>query len=343
MTFPRACRARLRGRLSSPARPGAAVLAAAAAALTLAACGSSSSSSSSSSSTSTTSAAAAPTTTTSASAGTAHPKPIPGAAMPSDAVPASKTTLAKLKRVGKGHGNGAHLAGLGKLQLTQAVQEVSGDLNGFWSQEFASSGVQWPQMQDVIVDSSAVQTQCSGRPTISPSDPWYLCDGSSGGTFYWTIPWMQQNVATDSGGVNLAFNMAEMWSFHILNLFGFTTQLQQGSEPKADWAEQAVCLTGVYVHSLSQRQLFEQGDEQTADQFLTSLSGIGGITSPDVSSQELQQAFVAGFNSGAPSTCAVGSSGGQTQTTTTSTAPSPSPGTGTNGGPTTIPLGSNNG
>ena len=328
-----------RVRATTLGRRGAAACAAAVLMVAVAACGSSSSSSSSTASSSSSTSTA---TSSAAAAAKADPKPIAGVAAPAGAVPASQAKLAKLHKVKKASGNGAHLAGLGKLSLTQAVQEVSGDLNSFWSQEFASSGVQWPQMSDVIVDTSAVQTQCSGRATVAPTDPWYLCDGSSGGTYYWTIPWMQQNIATDSGGVNLAFNMAEMWSFHILNLFGFTTQLQQGSEPKADWAEQAVCLTGVYVHSLSQRQLFEQGDQQTANNFITSLSGVNGITSPDVTSQQLQGAFVAGFNSGAPSTCSVGASGnGGGTSSTTSTAPSPSPGTST--GPTTIPLGSSNG
>jgi predicted metalloprotease len=326
-----------RGRATAFVRRGSVAGAAAAVILALAACGSSSSTSSS---TAAASSSSASSTAASATAVKADPHPIPGVASPAGAVPAAKAGLSKLHRVKRATGASAHLAGLGKLSLTQAVQEVSGDLNSFWSQEFASSGVQWPPMQDVIVDSSAVQTQCSGRATVAPTDPWYLCDGSGGGIFYWTIPWMQQNIDTDAGGVNLAFNMAEMWSFHILNLFGFTTQLQQGSEPKADWAEQAVCLTGVYVHSLSQRQLFEQGDQQTADNFVTSLSGVNGITSPDVTSQQLQQAFVAGFNSGAPGTCGVGSagngSGTATTTTTTTTTTTASPGTGT--GPTTIPL-----
>jgi predicted metalloprotease len=322
-----------------PRRSGAAC-AAGAVILALAGCGSSSSSSST---TSTSSSATATSSASAAAAVKATPKPIPGTASPASATPVAKAKLTKLRKVTKSAGNGAHLAGLGKLSLTQAVQEVSGDLNSFWSQEFASSGVQWPAMQDVIVDSSAVQTQCSGRATVAPTDPWYLCDSPSGGIFYWTIPWMQQNIDTDAGGVNLAFNMAELWSFHILNLFGFTSQLQSGSEPAADWAQQAVCLTGVYVYSLNQRKLFEQGDEQTVNTFITSLSAVNGITSPDVTGQQLQQAFVAGFNSGTPSTCDVGSSSSASGSGTATTAsPTPTPGTATQTGtgPTTIPLGS---
>ena len=207
-------------------------------AIVLAGCGSSSHSSSSSTTTSTTAAVIV------------HPKPIPAVASPSGAISPRAAGLAKLHRVSRGVS--AHLAGLGKLPLAQAIPEVSGDINHFWSQEFANSNVQWPQMQEVLVDQQSVQTQCSGRPTIAPTDPWYLCDGQQGGTFYWTVPWIQQNIATDQGGVNLAFNMAEMWSFHIQNLLGFTDQLQQGQMQKGQWAQQTMCLTGIYV-KLAQR------------------------------------------------------------------------------------------
>lgn len=279
----------------------------------LAGCGSSSSSSTTSTGSSTTS---------SASAAAAHPRPIPAVAAKSGATKPDSGTLAKLHPVAKGSGAQAHLGGLGKLQLSQAVQVVSGDINKFWSGQFANANVQWPPMQDVIVDQSAVSTQCQ-RSTVAPTDPWYLCDGQNGGTFYWTIPWMQQNIDTDQGGVNLAFNMAELWSFHILNVVGATSQLQSGSLSKAQWAEGAVCLTGIYVRSLSDRKLFEQGDAQTANQFVQSLSSVAGIGSPDVSSQQLQQAFSTGFNSGQPSGCGIGGGGGGGSGTGTGTGTAP--------------------
>ena len=291
-------------------------------ALAVSACGSSSKSSSSTEATGTD------------ASSVAHPQPIPGVTAPATAVPPAQASLAKLKKVATGAAVRAHLAGLGKIPLTQAVQEASGDINHFWSQEFASSGVQWPPMQDVIVDSAPVQTQCTGgRSTIAATDPWYLCDGQSGGTFYWTIPWMQQNIATDAGGVNLVFSMAMMWAFHIQNLFGFTNQMQQGQISKGQWAQQTVCLTGIYVKSLNDRRLFEQGDNQAVQSFLSALSNVNGIAEPDVSPQQLQQAFVAGFNSGQPSTCGI-SGGGNGGPQTTPTGPSPTP-TPPNPSPTT--------
>lgn len=287
--------------------------------LAVAGCGSSSSSSTVTSSSST----PASSTSSSQSAAAAQLKPIAAVAGRPGAAKAGPGTLTKLHRVAKGTGPQAHLGGLGKLQLTQAVQVVSSDLNKFWSGQFASANIQWPPMQDAIVSSSPVSTQCQ-RSTVAPSDPWYLCDAPNGGTFYWTIPWMQQNIATDQGGVNLAFDMAELWSFHILNLVGATSQLQSGSLPKAQWAQAAVCVTGIYVRSLSDRKLFEQGDQQTVTQFIQALSSVGGIGSPDVSSAQLQQAFTTGFKSGQPSGCGIGSGtgGGGSGTASTSTATS---------------------
>lgn len=299
-----------------------------AAALTvLAGCGSSSSSSSS---TSTSSSASA--SSSSSTAAMAHPKPIRGVRSPAGAVVLSKASLHRFHKVTKGAGVSAHIAGLDGASVTQQVQTLSGDINQFWSSLFAHAGVQWPAMQDVVVDSQPVQTQCSGRATIGPTDPWFLCDGQNGGTFYWTIPWIQQNIATDQGGVNLAFSMAEMWGYHILNLAGATAQLSSGHLSKGQWAQQVMCLTGIYARSINQRQLFERGDQQAVQSFLGALSSVAGIGAPDVSPQQLTQAFAAGFNSGDIGTCGLSTGGGngggggtssQTQTNGGGTTPAP--------------------
>lgn len=293
-----------------------------AALVALAGCGSSSSSSSAASSSATT------TASSSAAAAAADPKPIPGVKAPAGAVALSKASLHKIHRVAKGAGVSAHLAGLDGAPVTQQVQTLSGDINQFWSSLFAQAGIQWPAMQDVVVDSQPVQTQCSGRSTIGPTDPWFLCDGQNGGTFYWTIPWISQNIATDPGAVNLAFGMAEMWSYHILNLAGATAQLSSGQLSKGHWAQQVMCLTGIYARSLNQRQLFERGDQQAVQSFLAALSSVAGIGAPDVSQQQLSQAFAAGFNSGDLGSCGLSTGGGggttsQTQTNGGGTSPAP--------------------
>jgi hypothetical protein len=306
------------GRARMAGRTTCLIGSAAALAIAVAGCGSSSSSSSAT-------ATAAPVKTTSkATAVVAHPRTIPGVASPKNAIPASTAGLKKLAVVPKGAGFSPHLAGLGKLPLTQAIQEVSGDLNHFWSSEFANSSVRWPQVQDVVVASSPVQTQCSDRPSVAPTDPMYLCWGQNlPYTFYWPVTFMQQRIATDAGGVNLAFTIAEMWSFLIQNLVGTSQQLANGQMTKGQWAQQTLCLTGIYVRSLNDRKLFEQGDQKAFDSFMSALVNVNGITAPDVSPQQLQQAFVAGFNSGSPGTCVQGGSGTPTTTTTT---PTPSPG-----------------
>jgi len=252
--------------------------------LVLSACGSSSS-----------------TTRTTTHAQATHTLAATGAS--TDALKPTRADFKRLVRVHRGSGLSAHIVGLDNAPLPQAIQTLSTDLNQFWSGEFARSGVSWPPVKDLLVQSAAVQTGCAGRPSVGPSDPWYLCDAANGATFYWTLPWIQQNIATDPGNANLAINMAELWSFHIQNLFGFTKRLQQSKLSKGAWAEQAVCLTGVYVASLNNRQLLEQADVQTVGSFVDALSSVDGIGSPDVNPVQLRQAFSAGFSGGQPGAC----------------------------------------
>jgi predicted metalloprotease len=294
----------------------------------LAGCGSSSSSSSSRSSSSTSS---------TATAATAHLIVIHGTPSPAGAVKASPAALTKLIHVSKGSGIAPHIQGLSNLPLQQQVSTLDGDINAFWSKVFAQSNVQWPQAEEAFVTSQPVQTQCSSNPTIGPNDPWYLCDP----VFYYPLPWMQQNIAP-KGDVFLAFSVAIFWSFHVQNVLGFTQALQQGQLSKAQWANQTLCLTGLYIRTIDQRNLFEQGDTQAANQFLASLQGVNGITAPDVSNQSLTQAFVAGYNSGDPATCGISSGGGgggaTTPTTTPTPTPTPTPTTPGGGGGTTTGL-----
>ena len=238
----------------------------------------------------------------------AKPTKVAGVPAPTGALPASRVHMTRLHAVHRG--GSPRIQGLDNVAITQAIPMLSGDMNHFWSQEFASSGVQWPTVEDVLVQGSPVQTQCASRPTISPTDPWFLCAGSGTDTFYWTVPWMQQNVDTDSGGVNLALGMAGIYSDAVQDLFGFYQQLQSGSMTVAQWQQQNMCLTGVYAASLNSRRLFEQADAQTIANWLNALSG--GGSSGAATPTQLRQAFAAGFNSGTPGTCGVsgGSSAG---------------------------------
>lgn len=276
----------------------------------LSGCGSSSSSSSSS----TTS-----TTTSTASAVAARLTPIRGVKSPAGAVKASQASLKKLAPVPKGSGIAPRIGGLGKLPLQQQLSTLDGDINSFWSQVFAKSNIQWPQAQEAFVSSAPVQTGCSNKPTIAPTDPWFLCNS----TFFWTLPWIQQNVEP-KGDVVLAFNVAIFWSFHVQDVLGFTKALQQGQMSKADWADQTLCLTGVWVRTVGQRNLFEQGDTQALQGIIDTLQGVDGIGPPDVTQQALAQAFGTGYNNGAPGQCTGGSGGGGQSTTSTTTAAPPS-------------------
>jgi Putative neutral zinc metallopeptidase len=282
-------------------------------AVALAGCGSSSSSSTTKSSTTHTSPATKPTATS--------VKPLLGGAAGHAVINASPRALKVLAKVPKASGFAPHIAGLSTLPLPQQLTALDNDINTFWTKEFASSNVKWPQAQQVLITTQTYKTGCSVRPTIGPNDPWFLCDP----VFFWPLPWIQQNIA-NKGDVNLAFSVGEMWGFHVQNVLGFTQQLEKGSMSKGAWAAQTLCLTGLWVRTLSQRNLFQQGDTQAASSFLAALSDVSGITAPDISNQALQQAFFAGYHSGDPATCGASSGGGSQTTSSTATGTTTSQG-----------------
>ena len=175
-----------------------------------------------------------------------------------------------------------------------------------------------------------------------------MCDSASGGTFYFPLTWIQQHVATDQGGVNLLLGMAELWSNHVENLLGVTTAAESGKISPATYAEVNVCLAGVYTYSINQQKLFEAGDQQTFQNWYSTMSPeFTDVSASDVSTQQLQQAFNAGFQSGNPGTC-LGSGGGggggatgtQSQTTPQQPTTQTQTSSGGGGGSSTIPLGS---
>ena len=87
----------------------------------------------------------------------------------------------------------------------------------------------------MAVDEAVASPPAPSRPPTArttrrsvATDPWRLCDTPSGGTFYFPLTWVGQNVATDQGGVNLLLGMAELWSNHVENLLGVTQAAQSG-------------------------------------------------------------------------------------------------------------------
>jgi hypothetical protein len=304
----------------------ASLLGAGALAVGIAGCGSSSKSSTSSSSSSSASAS---------NTAKAHPSVVPAAASPSGAKPL--TSLKQLPKVPRGTSLAPHIVGFSNVPIATVIPTISADINQFWSGLAAKNNIQWPQVTEQLVQTSPASTQCSSNPTVQPTDPIFICAAapSSGAStaIYWTVPFMQQKVDTDPGRVNLAFTMAMIWSFQVQNATGALQALQSNQMSKGDFAQENVCLTGVYVNSLNNRKMFEQGDSTAVQTFLNNLTQTFGIGSPDVTPQQLQQAFITGFNGGDPSKCASG--GGGTPTTTSPTTPSPTSTTSTSPGLTT--------
>jgi hypothetical protein len=256
----------------------------------LAACGSSSSSSTPSAH-----------SRTKATAKPANLIKVPGGSASTGATP-KQAGIKKLARVPLGADFSPHLTGIDGTSTAQAIPIISGDLNAMWSKEFSSSGVQWPHLEQALVESSSVQTMCSSNPTVGPNDPMLLCYGSQS-IFYWTVPWMQQNIDTDAGHVNLTLAMAGMYGDLIQDMFGFLQQLQKGQITQAFWDQQNICLVGVYARSLNDRKLFEKADVGTFKTWLDALSG--GNAAGAATHQQLTQAFADGFDSGNPGNCAL--------------------------------------
>lgn len=236
-------------------------------------------------------------------------------------MPLVRVGLKRLAKVPKGASFAPRVVGIDGTPTTNAIQFFASSLSQFWSTEFANSGVQWPRTQDVLVSTAPVQTQCSSRATEAPTDGMFLCTSGSGAsltyTFYWPVSNLQQNFDTDTGHAHLGLAMAEFWSVGLQDLFGSLQQVNHGQITKGAFAEQTLCLTGVYVRSIDSRGLLEQADLQTVANLVSALSGtVTGITAPDVTTSELVQGFETGLNSGDPGSCGISASETTSSTTT---------------------------
>lgn len=197
------------------------------------------------------------------------------------------------------------IEGVAGQPLNQQIVVVNGDINRFWGGLFNQAGLRWPAMrQSLIASGTAHAPDCQGDTTITVTDPWRLCDSTSGATFYFPLPWVKQNVAIDQGGVHLLLGMAELWSDHVANLLGVTRAARTGRIQPAEYAEINVCLTGVYAYSVNERPLLQAGQQQTFTDWYRQMSPeFTDVTAQDVSTQQLRRAFATGSKSGDPSNC----------------------------------------
>jgi predicted metalloprotease len=271
------------------------VACAAAIAMLIAACGSGSKTTTQAPSTTTTT---SPGPSTKAAAA-AHLRVLHGVPAPAGARKATPAALSKLPSVRKAGGPAAHIKGLSGQPVAAQIAALDADLNQFWTQAFAGSKLQWPQTQEAIVQDSPVQTQCSDKATIAPTDPPLLCNN----VFFWPVQWLEQNV-DPQGGVALAFTASILWSLDAQDQLGNTKALQAGQLTKTQYGNQTLCFTGLWFRTLGARKLFEPSDSQLAGKILSSLTGVDQITAPDVTPDSLTKAFEDGYSSGDFASCA---------------------------------------
>ncbi len=282
----------------------------------------------SSASTSASSSASA-SSTTSAAAAVAVEGTVRGVASPAGARSLSKAGLAALGHVARGAGVSGNITGFAGLPIQKAIPAIAGDINTFWSRIAANSKVAWPGLREVMIFSGSVKTACSGMPKVSATDRIFICaappNGSQPTVMYWPVPFIEQHIDLDPGRVFLSFTMAMVWGYQVQNVVGAVQALQQGAITKGQFAQENVCLTAVYVNSINNRRMFQQGDSPAIQTFFNKLTGTFGITSPDVTVKQLQAAFLTGFKTGSPGACqqlapgASGGGGGSTTPSSTST------------------------
>jgi predicted metalloprotease len=197
------------------------------------------------------------------------------------------------------------------------LQQVFGDIQSVWSQEFTTAGMAYSPAR-LVLFSSQVATACGNES--SSVGPFY-CPGD--GTVYLDISFFKslESQFGASGDFAEAYIVAHEVGHHIQNLVGITGRVAaaEAANPSATNALsvrvelQADCFAGVWAHSADERDLLEPGDIEEAlhaaqvvgDDFLAQASG--AAVDPDSwthgSSAQRRQWLTTGYEKGKPDDC----------------------------------------
>jgi predicted metalloprotease len=203
-------------------------------------------------------------------------------------------------------------------ETVEFLRFVTGDINDFWSQQFAESGRGTYRPAIVNVFDGAVRTGCGAAD--SSVGPFY-CPADE--QVYLDLDFFRELAGRfrAPGDFAQAYVVAHEIGHHVQNITGITSQVEQASRADPGVANrlsvltelQADCLAGVWGHSTYERGLLETGD---LEEGLGAAAAVGddriqgeatGRINPETwthgSSEQRTEWFRRGFDSGDPASC----------------------------------------
>jgi predicted metalloprotease len=159
---------------------------------------------------------------------------------------------------GGGGGNGATtVASDPSDQQGQFVEDAVGDIQGFWTDEFARNGRQYQETK-LVLFTQATNTGCGYAsaetgPFYCPPDEKVFID----------LGFFQElsDRFGAPGDFARAYVVAHEFGHHVQHLLRLDDNLQQGgNEASVRFELQADCLAGVWGHSADERGVLEAGD-----------------------------------------------------------------------------------
>jgi uncharacterized protein len=146
------------------------------------------------------------------------------------------------------------------LTLDQFLAWARRDVNGMWSDAFATSSVRYRTPRYRQVDGGEVaRTRCGGGQRVRSVEGPFCCraDGASGTVFIPTVGlrrlifpdgnWKAQDFA-------VTYAVAHEWGHHVQWSLGLVPRTSRAIELQAD------CFAGIWAYSAWSRRLLDPGD-----------------------------------------------------------------------------------
>jgi predicted metalloprotease len=201
--------------------------------------------------------------------------------------------------------------------LVDFMEFVVDDVQAVWDRQFRQAGEQY-EFANLILFEQGVQTGCGGAS--SDVGPFY-CPADR--QVYIDLDFFRELSRRFGapGDFAQAYVIAHEYGHHVQNLLGISDEVRRQQQANPDQANelsirielQADCLAGVWGYTTQQRRILERGDLQEG---LRAAAAVGddriqkqatGTTNPETwthgSSEQRQEWFLKGFETGDPDAC----------------------------------------